>query len=868
MPRFEKTSGKSHTAATPQHPRRHLLTILGALVLCSILAASLTSAPFTSLTYASELPSTAQGSSHNNTANTDSHHSWGTSDLTVSTTHRTKASTPTPTVFIGVSGLRWQDINLDASDNAPMKQLAEKSMIANTVVRSQASISCPADGWLTLSAGMRHIDKQARATKKCRPIEEPHDFMNPETPTAPAIDAVVPHWKSYRESVSQNSPAISTGNLGSSLADASRPYAVIGPGAAIGFARHDGVVPAYYHLPHADSDYGRAVEKALDKHSFVAVDAGNVRSPHDITFPSTNLVVNPDDGFPGADPLSAIRNGQVPTNLADKDLVKSYHPEPLLRRINAIIKAVDSRADIMIVSLGDTSHIAHLQMALIEDSSYPASAGTLARSISVKQNGIIQTTDITELILHRLDIQNGSDTGSNSIESAHVNPSTNSKPDTSTSDTLPITHKAPISAVGPPGTPLKARYNALVSRALHSDVTQAIFPDYFIAITITTVASLFIIIALSMTPLSTWFYGRKRLLRILSGVLLWAAAIPFATHICTFIPVWMIWPSSRSASLWITLILIGALSSILSLVSSMIDRLFAMKFSNWHTRWNPLGAVSWLSAAYYIALVVSPLLGSIDQLDALLGTRTAHGLRFYGVGNSQFALLIVATMICAGVAAFIFRGRRIHSLFAVGVIGAIAVFIDGFPTLGVDFGGPPALVPGICLLVIMLVLHTKVNWKNLAATLGITILVIAFFGIVTLTMPSMRTTHIGKFYSDLLHHQHGNAVIQRKAGAAIDTIIGSTVNLVSALAGITAIIVLLWWCSKRFRPPLTPSAHMPWRAGKDVHILYPIALSTATACIIGVFINDSGILILATALVYAIPAYGASLVSAMSRLEK
>jgi hypothetical protein len=75
--------------------------------------------------------------------------------------------------------------------------------------------------------------------------------------------------------------------------------------------------------------------------------------------------------------------------------------------------------------------------------------------------------------------------------------------------------------------------------------------------------------------------------------------------------------------------------------------------------------------------------------------------RFYGFGNVAFAVFAMAAQFTAlAVAAYALdRGRRQSAaIAAVGVIATVAVLADGWPSLGADFGGVLAMVPGFALL--------------------------------------------------------------------------------------------------------------------------------------------------------------------------
>lgn len=63
------------------------------------------------------------------------------------------AQTAQTVVVVGVPGLRWSDVN--DTDTPSLAELAKTAAVGVLSVRTAAAIDCPADGWLTLSAGNR-----------------------------------------------------------------------------------------------------------------------------------------------------------------------------------------------------------------------------------------------------------------------------------------------------------------------------------------------------------------------------------------------------------------------------------------------------------------------------------------------------------------------------------------------------------------------------------------------------------------------------------------------------------------------------------------------------------------------------------------
>src|ERR1039457_3667228 len=58
-----------------------------------------------------------------------------------------------PVVLVGIPGLRWTDVS--ASATPALWRLAEDGSVGTLVVHTIRSLTCPADGWLTLNGGAR-----------------------------------------------------------------------------------------------------------------------------------------------------------------------------------------------------------------------------------------------------------------------------------------------------------------------------------------------------------------------------------------------------------------------------------------------------------------------------------------------------------------------------------------------------------------------------------------------------------------------------------------------------------------------------------------------------------------------------------------
>jgi hypothetical protein len=180
------------------------------------------------------------------------------------------ATTPHRVVLIGIAGLRWSDISATATP--AIWRLASVGSAGSLVVSGVATLTCPADGWLTLNAGAR-VAAPRTAAGSCEPLPEVSVQApapgrgNPGAARVPAMPSLVsynaqlplhyePHW----------------GVLGTA-AGSGQCATAVGPGGALALASRTGQVGSY--LPTA----ARLTRQDFSRCSLTVVDLGALRSP-------------------------------------------------------------------------------------------------------------------------------------------------------------------------------------------------------------------------------------------------------------------------------------------------------------------------------------------------------------------------------------------------------------------------------------------------------------------------------------------------------------------------------------------------------------------------------------------------------------
>jgi hypothetical protein len=133
-----------------------------------------------------------------------------------------RAAEPTRVVLIGIGGLRWSDAS---AENTPtLLRLAERAAIGTLSVRAVDEPTCPLDGWLTLSAGVR-----AAGAHPCAGL--------------PKVDrGRVDGWDELVAAQQSTGYGAHLGRLGDALASANVCATSVGPGAAVALADHRGQV--------------------------------------------------------------------------------------------------------------------------------------------------------------------------------------------------------------------------------------------------------------------------------------------------------------------------------------------------------------------------------------------------------------------------------------------------------------------------------------------------------------------------------------------------------------------------------------------------------------------------------------------------
>lgn len=421
-------------------------------------------------------------------------------------------------------------------------------------------------------------------------------------------------------------------------------------------------------------------------------------------------------------------------------------------RIEAILEQLPENATVMIVSLGDQAARPNMQMGLISGPLIKAGKGY---SASVRQKGIAQLSDLSGTIVSLAGIE----TSSTSLGSAiQVTPSSES---TFAQKVLNLIDRAD---------------QAVQIRSIQSDATRVLI--------ILTIG----ISALLGAALSWGASNRTRFL-VRAGCLV-AAATPSSLYTASLYHWWSGTALQRIFLFAISVAILQAAGCYL--FASILKRFFPqIRRSNVQ--------VTYLSVVTLIIICLDVWRGSPLAADNPLGIQTLVGGRYYGVSNSAFALLAVASILAAsGVGGGVARRlklivpifkltlsasqntgtapslmgeklsrkhrkqtwRPILVATAVLLVGLIGLAFDGYPTLGADFGGPPALLPGL-LVALALLLGIKISIRRIVLASALTVTLVGGFCFLDYLRPAAQRSHLGKLVESVLSGELGQIIVRK-----------------------------------------------------------------------------------------------------------
>jgi len=284
--------------------------------------------------------------------------------------------------------------------------------------------------------------------------------------------------------------------------------------------------------------------------------------------------------------------------------------------------------------------------------------------------------------------------------------------------------------------------------------------------------------------------------RLASGL----AAVPVATFLVNLVP-W--WDANHPR-----LVLLGLVAGTAAVLTPLGPRLLA-----------PLTA---------LVLVADAATGSRLQMCSLYGQSPLIAGRFYGFGNSTFAVFAVAGLVSAFLVTQHVKPKP--GALAVALIGAVAVGVEGWPGLGADVGGVLALAPAFALLALWTA-GVRVTVARLALVGGGALAVLAAIATLDWRRAPDARSHLGAFVQQLVDGR-ATDVLWRKASTNLHSFTDNPLALLVPVA-LVAVLVLV-------------------RRGTFGE-LKPMVAAALVAATIGLLVNDSGATVPAMAMTLAVP---------------
>ncbi len=184
-----------------------------------------------------------------------------------------------------------------------------------------------------------------------------------------------------------------------------------------------------------------------------------------------------------------------------------------------------------------------------------------------------------------------------------------------------------------------------------------------------------------------------------------------------------------------------------------------------------------------------------------------------------------------------------RAVLVAGAAGVLAVVASGWPGFGAKVGGTIALVPCLVLLAAWLSgARAGGRWTVPVAVSGV--VVFLAFAVVSYFLPGAGVSDVGAFAGNLLHGRGGD-LLQRKISSNVGSL---TLNVVGWLIPVAAALacVALWRpAALRLRTLAAAFAAFP--------LLRVLAWLTWLVLVIGWFADDSGVIVPAAALPFAVP---------------
>ncbi len=468
-------------------------------------------------------------------------------------------------------------------------------------------------------------------------------------------------------------------------------------------------------------------------------------------------------------------------------------------RLATIAAALPADTTLLVTAPGAPSKPPHLQLALADGPGY--SSGLL-NAVSTRQPGLVVLTDLTPTVLGWLGAPESASTVPPQTVGAHV-------------------------TRGDRGS-LAATVQALTGRDTAEQVWRDTHDEFFWAYALADAAVLAAIGLVSWGAAPDQRRRRARGWRV-AGV--FAAAVPAGTFLANLAP----WSTTAHPAAWLY-----GVSVALALVIAGAALLGCRN----RGPLAPLGVICLFTVA---VLGVDVMTGSGLQLETPFGLSVLEAGRFYGIGNEALGIYGLSGLFGAAWLALVLLRRyspsRRPAVVAVAAVAVFAVFASGWPGFGGKVGGTIAMVP--CYLLLGLVIAgIRLNWRRILLVAVSGLALFAVFALISYLVPATGHSDIGVFAGNALHGRSGGLLLRK-----INSNLGSlSVNAFSPLIPIVVIVTgLMLWRPAWFRLTTMPAAF----AAEP--LLRPVLGVLWLMPVLGWLADDSGVIVAAAVLPFALP---------------
>ena len=453
---------------------------------------------------------------------------------------------------------------------------------------------------------------------------------------------------------------------------------------------------------------------------------------------------------------------------------------------------------LLVTAPGATTKPPHLQLALIDGPGYRAG---LLDAASTRQPGLVVLTDLTPTVLGWL------------------------------GRTMPADAVGAQITRGDRGS-LSSTVQSLAGRDVAEQVWTSTHDKFFWAYALAD-AVVLAAIGLAFWPGMSRATEEKRRQRArwwrVAGV--FAVSVPAGTFLANLMP----WSTSAHPAAWLYAVSV-ALAAVIGLAALL---------GPW--RGDPLAPFGVVSLFTLVVLAIDVMTGSRLQLETPFGLSVLEAGRFYGIGNEALGIYGISGLLGAAWLALValrrYPSSRRPAVLAVAVVATFAVFASGWPGFGGKVGGTIAMVPCFALLA-MAVAGIRLNWRRILLVAVSGLALFAVFALINYFVPITGKSDISSFAGSSLHGHSGGLLLRK-----INSNIGSlSVNAFSPLIP----IVVVWTGLMLWRPSWFGLKTEP-RAYAAEPLMRPILGVIWLLPVLGWFADDSGVIVPAAVLPFALP---------------